>query len=258
MTPETNTMNRSAIDRAAGLLFEARRSGIALAALEPDCRPATIEQAHAIQDALVLRTDEAVKGWKVAGLEPGKVTRGAIIGSRFWKSPARIKASDMSLLGIEGEIAFRLDEGLPPRDQPYSMDEVIPVVTALPAIEIVDSRFQSYRGTDVLDRLCDCMSNGGLICGEPRPDWREFDLSRISVRLLADGERITEGEGGHANGDPLLPLLALANLLRTGPGLGARQVVTTGTFTGLTFAKPGQTIRVEFAGFGHVEVVLEA
>lgn len=251
-------MTPSAIDRAAAMLLDARRTGIHLAALDPACRPASIEDAHAIQDALVRRTGEQVKGWKVAGLEPGQVTRGAILGSRMWSSPARIKASDVPLLGIEAEIAFRFDESLPPRALPYTMEEISRVVTALPAIEIVDSRFQSYRGTDVLDRLCDCMSNGGLICGAPRADWRDFDLSRLPVRLLADGEPIVESEGGHTNGDPLRPALALANLMRTGPGISAGQIVTTGTFTGLTFAEPGQTIRVEFAGFGQVEVFLEA
>jgi 2-keto-4-pentenoate hydratase len=37
-------------------------------------------------------------------------------------------------------------------------------------------------------------------------------------------------------------------------GAKAGQIVTTGTYTGLAFAKPGQTVVASFAGIGAVEV----
>ena len=52
--------------------------------------------------------------------------------------------------------------------------------------------------------------------------------------------------------DPLLPAVALVNELPGGAKAG--QIVTTGTYTGLNFAKPGQTAVATFAGFGTVEV----
>ena len=134
------------------------------------------------------------------------------------------------------------------------MDDIRAAATALAAIEVVDTRFQSYSGTPPLDRLCDCMSNGALVCGAPREDWRGLDLARLPVTLTADGEVIARSVGGHANGDPLLPAVALANELRTGPGIAAGQIVTTGTFTGLLFARPGMRIVASFEGFAPVEL----
>ena len=58
--------------------------------------------------------------------------------------------------------------------------------------------------------------------------------------------------GGHIAGDPLLPAVALVNDLPG--GIKAGQFITTGTYTGMTFAKVGQTVVAEFAGFGAVEV----
>ena len=37
-------------------------------------------------------------------------------------------------------------------------------------------------------------------------------------------------------------------------GIAAGQIATTGTYTGLNFAKPGSTVRAIFSGFGSAEV----
>jgi 2-keto-4-pentenoate hydratase len=64
--------------------------------------------------------------------------------------------------------------------------------------------------------------------------------------------------GGHASKDPLLPAVALVNDRRRSSGIGAGQIVTTGTYTGLHYAKPGQRVAVRFKDFGSVEVQFEA
>ena len=88
--------------------------------------------------------------------------------------------------------------------------------------------------------------------GPSAADVAQLDLTNIAVTLTIGGEEIVKRNGGHAAGDPLLPAFALVNDLPG--GIKAGQFVTTGTYTGLTFAKPGQTVVVEFAGFGAVEV----
>ncbi len=247
-------MDIDARNAAAERLAAARRTGSRLPALADGMAPATIAEAHAVQDALANLLDEPVAGWKVAGLAPGEVMRGAILRSRRFDSPARIRAADMPLLGVEAEIAFHFDRALPAREAEYGYGEVSAAVTALPAIEVVDSRFANYRETPVLHRLCDFMSNGALVCGPLRPDWRDIDLATLAV-TLRDGEAVLASSvGGHGNRDPLLPAVALANELRSGPGIDAGQIVTTRTFTGLLFVSPGSVVAVEFAGFGRAEV----
>ncbi len=58
-------MDREAIQQAAALLIGARRTGALLDGLPVACRPQTLEQAHAIQDATVAALGDAVAGWKV-------------------------------------------------------------------------------------------------------------------------------------------------------------------------------------------------
>ena len=247
-------MDTTSIDKAAALLNAARTSREWLDRLPQDCRPASIGDALAIQAASVAALGERVAGWKVGGVIDGRVSYGVLLGSRVMTSPARIDAAEVPLLGMEGEIAFRFVAGAPPRATPYTYGEVAAIVVPFPAIELVATRYREYARTPVIERLADCMSNGAFVVGDARPDWRGLDLTQLQVSLRFDDDTIVDRVGGHPAGDPLKPAVDLVNELRTGSGVAAGQVMTTGTCTGLNFAKPGQRVRVEFAGFGPVEL----
>ena len=251
-------MERQFIDQAARLFAEASRTGRRIDRLPEHTRPRTIAEAHAIQDALVIALGERVAGWKVSAGKDNEIMRGAILGSRLLQSPASLPAARVPLRGIEVEIGFRFDQDMPPRDRDYHRTEIEAAVTALVGMEIVDSRFTSYRETPVLDRAADCMSNGAYIVGTLRPDWRDFDLSSLKAILRINGKVEIEKTGGHSIGDPVLPAIALVNQLRTGPGITARQIITTGTYTGLHFSQPGDDLVAEFEGFGRAELHLSA
>ena len=251
-------MTPDAIDQAARLLAEARRNGQRLDALPESCRPATLADAHAIQEATALRLGEAIAGRKVGATQDGGVARGALLRSWTYASGARLSAATVPLLGIEAEIAFRLDRDLPAREREYDYSEVAAAVTALPAIEIVDSRFRGYPNAPLLNRIADFMSNGAFIHGMAQPRWRDFELATIGVELVVDGQALVRRSGGHASKDPLLPAVALVNDRRRRSGIGVGQIVTTGTYTGLHYAKPGQRVAVTFKDFGSVEVQFEA
>ena len=246
-------MDRDAIAAAVGALVEARRTGRLLEGLPADARPASVDDAHAIQDATVATLGDAVAGWKVLSIE-GRVARGVLLRSRVLASPATVAATQVPLLGVEAEIAFRFDRDLPPRDRDYSYDDVSRSVTAMAAIEVVDSRFRDYAGTALLDRLADCASNGAFIHGGVQARWRDFDLLGIDVELAFDGRTIVKHAGGHAARDPLLPAVALVNALREAEGVRAGQLMTTGTYTGLNYARPGQAVTATFAGLEPVAV----
>lgn len=243
-------MDGSAVESAARALADARRSGRLLVALP--ARPQTVADAHAIQDATVAALGEAIAGWKVS-VADGEVMRGALIASRVLPSPARMRAADVPMLGLEAEIAFRLDRDLPPREKPYSKDAIADCVTALVAIEVVDTRFARYADTQMLDRLADFISNGGLITGTVRPDWRSIDLAALKATLSINGVTVVEQTGGHVTRDPIIPAIALINALRQ-EGIAKGRVITTGTFTGLYIAKPGDRVVASFEGFGSAEL----
>lgn len=251
-------MDAASVLTAARALRDATVAGRPLDELPDGCRPETIAEGHAVQNALLEMLGEPVVAYKVAGLDPGKVMRGAVIGPRLFSSPAAIPAASVPLLGVESEIAFRFERDFPTREAEYTYDEVADAVVALPTIEVVSSRFTDYKSTPVLHRLGDCMSNGALVCGATRADWRDFDFATIDVTLRGNGTVMAHGKGGHSTVDPLLPAVALANALRGGRGLTAGQIITTGTFTGLIFAEAGARVEAEFRGFGSVELHLTA
>ncbi len=242
-------MDQPAVRQAAELLVAARRTGKLLDELPASCKPQTLEDAFAIQDATVAALRETVAGWK-ASIVDGRVVRGAIFASRVFESPAHIKAATMPLLGVEAEIAFVFERDLPAGKHSY--EDIAAAVSAFAAIEVVDSRFRSYPDVPMQDRNADFISNGGFVRGPSAAQWRKLDLVNIAVSLTIDGQEIVKRTGGHASGDPLLPAVALVNDLSG--GVKAGQFVTTGSYTGLAFAKPGQTAVATFAGFGPVEV----
>jgi 2-keto-4-pentenoate hydratase len=247
-------VNREAIDAAVRALVAARRTGRLLEALPPTSRPGSVDEAHAIQDATVIELGDAVAGWKVLPPIDGRIARGILLSSRVFASSATLPAAQVPLLGVEAEIAFRFDRDLPPRASAYAYAEVAEAVTAMAAIEIVDSRFSDYRAAAMLDRIADCASNGAFVHGALEPRWRGFDLVNADVELSIDGRSIVRKVGGHAAGDPLLPAVALVNALRQEEGVREGQLMTTGTYTGLNFARSGQTVIANFKGFGSAEV----
>lgn len=244
----------SAYAEVARILVEARRSRHLVESLPAALQPASIAEAHAIQDAAVAALGETVAGWKASVTKEGEVLCGVILGSRMLTSPARLPAADVPLLGVEAEIAFQFQRDLPPREREYDAEEVASAVTALAGIEVVDSRFKSYRDTPFLDRAADFVSNGAFVVGTVKPDWRGFDFATIGVTLSVNGKIVTDKVGGHPAGDPLRPAIALVNFMRTGKGVKKGQVVTTGTYTGIYFAQPGDKISARFKDFGSVEV----
>jgi 2-keto-4-pentenoate hydratase len=251
-------MDQTAIEHAAAVLADANRHARRIDSLPDAAHPHSVAEAHAMQDALVAALNERVAGWKVSVGKDGEIMRGAILKSRLLQSPAELSAAQVPLRGIEAEIGFRFDRDMPPRDRVYERDEIAASVTALVGIEIVDSRFTSYRETPVLDRTADCMSNGAYIVGTARSDWRDFDLSLLKAILRVNGRPEIEKTASHPAGDPILPAIALVNVLRTGPGMTAGQIITTGTYTGLHFAQPGDHVVAEFEGFGRAELRLRA
>jgi len=244
-------------DEAAALLIRAARTRGWLERLPEAFRPAAVDDALAIQAAIVARAGERIAGWKVGGVVEGAITYGVLLESRVQRSPARIASADMPLLGMEAEVAFRFLHDLPPRAAEYSQADVEAAVVAFPAIEVVATRYTSYQGTPFIERLADCMSNGAFVVGPDQPSWRTQDLEQLEATLTFDEQIVTQRRGGHAAGHPLRPAVTLVNALRTSSGVRAGQMMTTGTYTGLNYAQPGQRVRASFDAFGAAELVID-
>jgi 2-keto-4-pentenoate hydratase len=245
MTPE-------AIERAAAAIDAADRSGTRLARLPDGCAPSSAAEALAAQERVVALSGEAVAGWKIARMEE-TVTWGSIYARDVHQTPARLAASRYPLRGIEAEIAYRFKADLPRGEGPALGEELAGLLEAIPVFEIVDSRFIDYKTAPILDRLCDRMSNGGLVVG----NWSSAppsDFTTMVVRLGRDGTTIFEGAGGHSRKDPLIPALEFVAAQRELRDFRTGQILTTGTFSGLVFGAPGEFYRSDFGERGQVNL----
>jgi 2-keto-4-pentenoate hydratase len=244
------------VEALAGRLLAARASGRPIEALPAALIPASADEAYAVQDRVTPMLG-AVAGWKVGAPSPTAEIHGApLCGDGVAPSPARWPAARFRVRGVEAELAFRIGRALPPRAAPYGDDEVWAAVATLhPAIEIVESRFVDPRPMDKLAVLADHQSNGAFCYGAPVETWRAIDFLVQPVRLLIDGNEVARARGGNAAGHPGRLLTWLANhCARRVRGLAAGDIVTTGSHTGLHFAKPGTTVTAEFAGIGAASV----
>jgi 2-keto-4-pentenoate hydratase len=247
-------MDEAAIDQAAACFLEARRTGVLIDALPASCRPADAAEAHAIQDRTAAALDDEVVGWKVGAPSGGVVVRGGILSSRLLRSPASAPLRLAPKFGIEPEIAFRLERDLPARDHDYGRDEIEDAVTALLAIEILDSRFAGFPDVPEFHLYADFVSNGGLVLGPDVAGWRDADLINLPVRVTVGGEVVADVIGGHPRQDPLIPVIELVNQFRTEGGVGAGRVMTTGSYCGLRTGRAEVPIIAAFGDLGTVEL----
>lgn len=249
-------MQPQRVERAAALLVDARRSGRHLRELPPEARPAAVQDAYAIQDA-VIRALGGAAGWKVGAKSPSaEPTCAPIPAGLVFESPKRFLSTELRLRGIEAEIAFRIGRDLPPRDRAYAIDDVGGAVESVhPAIEVVESRFEDFRTTDPLAVLADSNSNGALVFGAGRREPIRVDQTRQAVRLFFDARKVVDVVGGNSAGDVWRLLVWLANHCtgRCG-GLRKGEIVTTGSCTGLELAPPGTRVAAELDGIGRAEI----
>jgi 2-keto-4-pentenoate hydratase len=246
-------MDRHQIERAAALLVQARRTGGLLQGLPSDATPASVADAHAVQDAVSAALGKPVGAFKAMAPRDGEPTRGVIYGDTIHASPARVPAALVPQCGVEGEVAFVFRRDFPPRTAAYSRDEVAAGVDACAAIELVTSR---YRNPDAssLEKLADSISNGAFVHATPCADWRNLTLGKLKVTLTVNGAAVLEQAGGHPTGDPLGVAHALVNMMRDTVGVCAGQFVTCGSYTGLRYLQPGDVCGVRFEGLGSAEV----
>lgn len=249
-------MNQEDIAEAARLLVRARREGTRLPELP--VKPESVAEAHAVQDAVAAALGEKVGAFKANAPPNDEPTRGLIYARTIRATPARIPPAEGPDCGVEGEIAFRFHADLPARPAPYTRAEVAAAMDACAAIEVVSSRFGDHAARSTLEKLADCVSNGGFVHAEPVPNWRKLDIANLRIALTVNDEVVLERVGGHPSGDPLGVAVALVNMMRAGAGVRAGQFVTCGSCTGLRFLKPGDVCAVRFEGLGRAQVTFAA
>lgn len=249
-------MVASHLEASVNALAEARRSNTQIDGLAR--APASTDEAHAIQDAVFARLGLEIGAYKASTPVGAPEKRGLIPAGMVRQSPAAMPTVEVPHCGVEAEVAFRFLRDLPPRETPYTREEVAAATSVMPAIEVLSSRFRSPRTRPELEQLADCMINGGLVLGAETKNWSHLDLPRLEVTLTINGETVFQRTGGHPTDDPLGITVALVNMMRIAGGVKAGQSVATGSWSGMLFLKPGDTCVASFSSLGAAEVTFTA
>jgi 2-keto-4-pentenoate hydratase len=242
---------------AAALLLQARASGTLLPGLPEALVPRTAAAAYAIQQYLMQGLGD-IGGWKVGAPGPAAEPNCAPMpAGGIHRSPAVLAAADFAAPFMESEIAFLLGADLPVRDTPYSANEVgAAIASCHPAIEVVQSRFADPDAAGALANLADLIRHGAFIYGSAIEGWQGIDFPSLAIVQTIEGGPTRQGVGNPA-GDMMRLMLWLANegAVWAG-GLRAGQIVTCGSWTGMTPAGRGEVVTA-FAGVPPVVLRLE-
>lgn len=220
----------------------------------PELAPVTAEGAYRVQDEVMraLDGDRRPVAWKVSPPKPGAAPQASPVpASGLRSSPARV-AAEGRVLGIEAEIAFRL------RSDVGAWDHGADDTEALALIELCSTRYANWNDADPFSRLADFQSHGAFALGTATREWRGLDMRVQEVELRIDGSLIKHAVGSHPTCDLETMLRwAFGHCASRGWPLRAGDIVTTGSWTGITPLGPGREALAIFPGIGEARLTLE-
>ncbi|HMB48151.1 MAG TPA: hydratase [Afifellaceae bacterium] len=257
------------IEKASELLWESWQNGLAIDDLPPECSPGTRAEGYAIQALLEAQSRKPLFGWKIAATSKAGQDHIAVSGPMAGRLLAESVFDDGAVLDLAGnrmrvaepEFAFRLGRDLPPRDVPWSVEDVLDAVATLhPSIEIPDSRFADFviagEAKLIADNACGHQFVLGAATGA---DWRALDLSAHPVHAGIAGRYERDGIGANVLDDPRIALAWLVNEVNAlGITAKAGEVVTTGTCMAPLEILSGDRVQADFGVLGTVGVDLSA
>ena len=260
-------MNQEQARAAAGIIWASWERGQRLEQLPDSCRPLSLAQGYAAQAMLEEVSGSPCLGWKIAATNvtgqqhigvDGPIG-GRLLAARMVNGDSRVPMANNFMAVAEAEFAFVLARDLPPREDPYSPDEVLACVASLhPSIELPDSRFQDFATAGGPQLAADNACSGWFMLGDAAPEsWRDRDLSAHPVRLHINGREITSGHGADVLGGPMVALAWLAN--SHGPrgcGLLAGDIVTTGVCGHPAPINAGDVLCADFGALGRTTLTL--
>lgn len=259
--------------KAAELIVAMRRGEIELQGEEgfpEDAAPRNRDEAQIINDRVIDLLGRPVLGWKfyIGAMIQQAPLRTAIYD--IWESPAMLPAECSQHRWIEPELAFRTLRDFPARDKPYSYQEILEGMEAVPVFEIIGPRFRfdsalhmrkivnGYRINPRFDGLADGNASGGYVVGKAVKDWQDFDFLKMHVTMDAGEERLVDTVGGHPLVDPFISMFPLVNLMRNREGLKVGMLMATHSYSGFIPVPAEEKVISTFTYFDPIEATFKA
>lgn len=263
MTPE-------AISACADTLFRAEQTRVQCGLISLAHPEATLDDAYAIQSALVARKLSAgrrVTGWKIgltsramqSALGITTPDSGVLLDDMHFPHGGTVPAGRFIQPRVEAEIAFVLQAPL--RGAAVTREDVMAATDHVcPALEILDTRIlrvdpASGRARTIIDTVADNAANAGIVLGPQQHAVDDFDLRWVGAIVKRDGVVEETGLGAGVLDDPVTGILWLVHRLAAyGQGVEAGQVVLAGSFIRPIEAPPGSRFQADYGPFGQVDI----
>lgn len=261
-------MTGAEIEAAAEMLFQAERTGRQCGLLSLLHPGMTLDEAYAVQAALVARKRAAgarVIGWKI-GLTSRAMQQalgidtpdsGVLLDDMLFAHGATVPRGRFIQPRVEAEIAFATRAPL--HGPGVTRDEVLAATDwVAPALEILDTRIlradpATGRARTITDTVSDNAANAGIVLGPERHAAHAFDLRWVGAIVTRDGVVEETGLGAGVLNDPVTGILWLVHrLARYGQGVEAGQILLSGSFIRPVEAPPGSRFHADFGPFGEV------
>lgn len=263
-------MTTDEISAAAEALFAAETSRHQIGLLSLQHPGMTLDDAYAVQEALVARkraTGARVIGWKIGltsramqqALNITTPDSGVLLDDMEFADGATVPGGRFIQPRIEAEIAFVMKAPL--MGVSVTRDEVLAATDFVaPSLEILDTRIlradpATGKARIITDTVSDNAANAGIVLGHQRHPVDAFDLRWIGAIVSRDGVVEETGLGAGVLNDPVTGILWLVHrLARYGMGIGAGEILLSGSFIRPVEAPPGSRFQADFGPFGSVSL----
>lgn len=219
------------------------------------------DDAYAIQ--WEIRRRKLERGTRLAGLKAGLTSRAKmkqmgvetpIYGflADYFERPegGEISTSDLIHPKVEAEIAVVTKAEL---SGPCHMGQALAAIDfVLPAVEIIDSRYENFR-FDLVSVIADNASSSRFVLGGRMADIRDVDLRTLGVVMEKNGRVVELGAGAAVLNHPVASVVLLANqLAERGEVIPAGTLILTGGITAAVAVEAGDAVNVRYQGLGNV------
>ncbi len=261
-------LTEAEVTAIANGIWRAEQTGVltkAPSVLHPEV---TVDDGYAI--AMAVRDLKLAAGRKVKGHKIGLTSKamrdmtgakepdyGFIYDDWFVMEGSVVQRAKMNRPLVEVELAFVMNEELV-GPSVHVADVIRATDFILPALEIVDFRYEKPGVNPLVDSIADTAWCGGLVLGANPMKLTDVDVRRIGASLSINGEIVESGTSSAVMANPINAVAWLANTLaQFGTSLKPGDVILSGSFIKAVPFDAGDSLVALFDQLGEVTLRVE-
>lgn len=261
-------LTEAEVTAIANGIWRAEQTGVltkAPSVLHPEV---TVDDGYAI--AMAVRDLKLAAGRKVKGHKIGLTSKamrdmtgakepdyGFIYDDWFVMEGSVVQRAKMNRPLVEVELAFVMNEELA-GPSVHVADVIRATDFILPALEIVDFRYEKPGVNPLVDSIADTAWCGGLVLGANPMKLTDVDVRRIGASLSINGEIVESGTSSAVMANPINAVAWLANTLaQFGTSLKPGDVILSGSFIKAVPFDAGDSLVALFDQLGEVTLRVE-